>query len=258
MSFEFDGDKYSKASSHQKEWGERLIAELDLDGSERILDLGCGDGALSAHLAAMVPRGEVLGVDASTGMLDVAKRIERPNLRFELLDINALAFDGEFDVVFSNATLHWIKDHKRLLASVQRALRGGGRIRFNFAADGNCSHFFVVIREAMVQDEFAVHFAGFEWPWYMPAVDEYRALAESSGLRALKVWGENGDRRFTDEDAIIRWIDQPSLVPFLAHVSAPDRAAFRSFVVRRMIEETRQDDGSCFETFRRVNVSAAK
>ena len=82
MAHEFDGKKYAKASAHQKEWGTRLIAELDLQGTERILDLGCGDGALSAQIADLVPDGEVVGIDASRGMIEAARPKARKNLRF--------------------------------------------------------------------------------------------------------------------------------------------------------------------------------
>jgi trans-aconitate methyltransferase len=174
------------------------------------------------------------------------------------MDINELNYCEQFDVVFSNAALHWIKDHKHLLRHVGRALRKGGRLRFNFAGEGNCSHFFSVIREAMSAKAFAVHFAGFDWPWYMPTVEEYRVLMEVSGLHNGRVWGENADRYFPDAKEMIKWIDQPSLVPFLAHVPDSDKAAFREYVTNRMIEETRKDDGRCFETFRRINVSAHK
>jgi trans-aconitate methyltransferase len=258
MRHEFDGKKYENASAHQKEWGSKLVEELNLQGTERVLDLGCGDGMLTAKLAELVPKGEVVGIDASKGMIDTAQPRARQNLRFLLMDINELSFSEEFDVVFSNATLNWVKDHRRLCANVHRALRVGGRIRFNFAGDGNCSSFIKVIREAMSRDEFAAHFSAFEWPWYMPPVAEYSTLIESTSLRSVRVWGENADRFFPDEETMIRWIDQPSLVPFLVCVAAGAKESFRSFVVRRMVEETRQEDGRCFETFRRINVSATR
>jgi trans-aconitate methyltransferase len=258
MTHEFDGKKYEKASTHQKEWGNKLIAELGLKGNERVLDLGCGDGTLTAQIAELLPEGEVVGVDASQGMIDVAATKEQPNLRFLRLDINHLDYENKFDVVFSNATLHWIKDHQRLLKNVHRALRADGHIRFNFAGDGNCSHFFTVIRDAMALDEFRSFFAEFDWPWYMPSVDEYDALAKSSGLHDVRVWGENADRFFPDAETMIRWVDQPSLVPFLPLVPVPVKTSFREFVVNRMIKETKQEDGKCFETFRRINVSATK
>ncbi len=258
MAHEFDGKKYAQASAHQKEWGTRLIAELDLQGAERVLDLGCGDGALTAQIADLVPRGEVVGIDASRGMIEAAQPKSRGNMRFVLMDINELDFSGQFDVVFSNATLHWVKDHRRLLHNVGRALAEGGRLRFNFAGDGNCSNFFSVVLEAIAAEEFAGHFAGFDWPWYMPSVEEYAALVDASGLADGSVRGENADRHFADAEAMIRWIDQPSLVPFLAHVPDGARPRFREYVIKRMIAETRQADGRCFETFRRIDVSARK
>ena len=258
MIHEFDGERYAQASAHQKEWGTTLIAELNLEGSERVLDLGCGDGALTAQIAALVPRGKVLGIDASEGMIAAAQLKACQNLRFVRMDINDLSFSAEFDVAFSNATLHWVKDHQRLYANVCRSLRPGGRIRFNFAAEGNCSHFFWVIREATSQAEFSVYFQDFEWPWYMPAVDVYAALVASSGLGEVRVWGENADRFFSDAEQMIRWVDQPSIVPLLACVAEKHKRQFRDYVVRRMLDETQQSDGRCFATFRRVNVSAQK
>ncbi len=68
VSFEFDGQRYRQSSTHQKEWGMRPISELALRGDEAILDVGCGDAVLTARLARLVPRGRVLGIDASTGM----------------------------------------------------------------------------------------------------------------------------------------------------------------------------------------------
>ena len=258
MPHEFDGRKYEKASTHQKEWGLKLVEELDLQGTETVLDLGCGDGSLTSRIAELVPRGEVVGIDASRSMIDTALGKKRDNLSFLLADINSLDFTECFDIVFSNATLHWIMDHRKLLANVHRALRPGGRLRFNFAGDGNCSNLYEVIREAMARPEFSSYFTRFEWPWYMPPLDEYRNLAESSGLDEVQVWGENADRYFPDADAMIRWIDQPSLVPFLKHMDDRDKKPFRDFVVRGMIEETQQADGRCFETFRRINLRAVK
>jgi trans-aconitate methyltransferase len=258
MTHEFDGKKYEKASDHQREWGTKLISELGLKGNERILDLGCGDGTLTSKLAGFLPDGEVVGIDASKGMIDVAISKEQSNLRFRKLDIDHLDYENQFDVVFSNATLHWVKDHQQLLRNAHRALRKAGRIRFNFAGDGNCSYFLTVIRDAIEQDEFRSFFTEFEWPWYMPSVYEYEVLAKSIGFSDINVWGENADRFFPDAQAMIRWIDQPSLVPFITFISDNSKESFRNFVVSRMVEETKQEDGKCFETFRRINISAMK
>jgi len=179
-------------------------------------------------------------------------------LHFILKDIDCLDFNDEFDLIFSNAALHWVKDHYRLLQNVRRALRDKGSIRFNFAADGNCTHFFKVIREAMTLGKFKAYFHDLEWPWYMPSISEYESIIYQSGLQNIKVWSENADRYLPDVQTMVNWVDQPSLVPFLSHVADIDKEELRDFVVRRMVEETMQGDGRCFETFRRINVFAER
>ncbi len=77
-SYEFDPKKYLQASSHQKDWGNRLIDELQLSGDEIILDLGCGEGTLTARLAALVPRGGVVGMDSSPQMIEAARESGDP------------------------------------------------------------------------------------------------------------------------------------------------------------------------------------
>jgi trans-aconitate 2-methyltransferase len=258
MAYEFDGEQYQKASSHQKEWGSKLIQELDLRGDERILDLGCGDGELTAQLARRVPRGSVLGIDASQGMIEAAGRHAAGNLRLARQDINTLDYDDAFDLIFSNATLHWIKDHRQLLQRVRRALRRGGVLRFNFAAAGNCAHLVAVVRRAVALPAYRPYFEDFAWPWFMPTLGEYEDLMRRSEFRETRVWLENADHFFPDAQALTRWVDQPSLVPFLAHLGADPKQSFRDFVVEQMVRATVQKDGRCFETFRRINVFARK
>ena len=259
MAFEFDGEKYKRASGQQKAWGKGLISELELAGYESILDLGCGDGALTTELAEHVPDGFVLGIDASENMIATARKNHAGvNLRFERQDINTMGFGPEFDVIFSNAALHWIKNHNTLLRNVFNCLRNGGIARFQFAADGNCSNLLRIIREVMFESPYIDAFREFDWPWYMPTCREYRVLLDAVPFTETKVWCTNADKYFESSEVMTRWIEQPSLVPFLGWIAESDRQRFRDAVVERMIDETQQDDGTCFETFRRINVWARK
>jgi trans-aconitate methyltransferase len=191
-------------------------------------------------------------------MIQAAREHQAPNLKFAVSDINELNFQEQFDVVFSNATLHWIKDHQNLLRRVFQSLRHNGMARFNFAGDGNCAHFNQVVQAIMCQAEYAAYFQSFDWPWYMPKVEDYRTIAGQFQFREVQVWNENADRYFPDAKALIRWIDQPSLVPFLARVDTAAQGRFRANVIKAMLKATRQPDGRCFETFRRLNLLARK
>jgi trans-aconitate methyltransferase len=256
--FEFDGNKYKKASTHQKEWGNKIISEFKLNGNEKILDLGCGDGVLTKQLSDLVPHGFVLGIDSSQGMINTAKELESSNLLFRQLNINDIDFSDEFDIIFSNATLHWILNHKNLLANSYKALKRNGVVRFNFAGDGNCSTFYAVIKEVIRLKEFMDYFIDFQWPWYMPIINEYKVLVDSCAFNDIKIWEENADRYFPTKDEMIKWIDQPSIVPFIKLVDGKQKGKFRDIVINEMIKRSEQADGRCFETFRRINVFAKK
>ena len=257
-SHEFDGEKYKKASKHQKEWGNAIISELKLSGDESILDLGCGDGVLTKQLSELVPSGKVLGIDGSEGMINTAKIISSSNLTFERMDINDIAFENEFDFIFSNAALHWIKEHDKLISNCYKALRQNGFIRFNFGGAGNCSNFIAVIKEVIKYEKYKDFFEDFEWPWYMPSVKEYDEKFSNSNFSDVEIWEENADRYFNNQDEMIKWIEQPSIVPFIKLVDERLKNEFLYEVIKLMIERTKQSDGRCFETFRRINVYASK
>lgn len=256
--FEFDGKKYKKASVHQKEWGNALISEFLFRGDERILDLGCGDGVLTEQLALAVPNGSVLGIDASGGMIETAKSIVRQNLEFRQMDINELDFENEFDVIFSNAALHWVKDHKRLLKNAHRALKERGRLLWDFGGAGNCANFIAVARGKIKDEKYAGHFRDFAWPWQMPSKAEYEKWMSASGFSDFTIVEVNRDRYFSSEEEMIRWIDQPCLVPFLSCLPEGDKERFRGEVIAEMRERTRQPDDTYFETFRRLKIAAVR
>ena len=258
MAYEFDGKKYQKASAHQKEWGNKLISELNLKGDEKILDLGCGDGALTQILSNLVPNGFIIGVDASKGMIEVAKEKESNNLKFLLMDIENLEINEKFDIIFSNAALHWVKNHQKLYEKLSIILNKNGTIRFNFAADGNCSNFFNIIKQNIQEKEYQNYFKDFNWPWFMPTLDEYKNITDNFQFSSIKIWGENADRYFSDKEALIGWIEQPSIVPFLEYLPDDKKEPFTNEVIEKMLKATIQDDGRYFETFRRINVFMKK
>ena len=256
--FEFDGEKYKTASKHQKEWGNDLISEFSFNGNETILDLGCGDGILTEQLALFVPRGKVLGIDASLHLIETAGMIHRNNLNFAHMDINKMNFEKEFDLIFSNAALHWVKDHRRLLKNAHKALKTNGKILWDFGGAGNCANFVSVIQSIIAEHPYAKYFKDYEWPWFMPSKAQYTDFLSAVGFSSCTIRELNRDRYFPSASDMIRWIDQPCLVPFLKQVPQELKAAFRQRVIEEMLERTQTPDGTYFETFRRIRIYAGK
>ena len=121
---------YERSSSAQFGWAMDIISGLKLDGGERVLDIGCGDGKVTARLASLVPDGEAVGIDLSRDMIAHARerhsRENHSNLLFEVRDALQLDYREEFDLVVSFACLHWIRDHSTVLKGILRALKPGG------------------------------------------------------------------------------------------------------------------------------------
>lgn len=178
------------------------------------------------------PYGKTIGIDASPGMIEAAKKLESGNLSFVCMDINHMGFTNDFDLVFSNAALHWIKDHRQLLNKCLTALKPGGIIKWSFGGFGNSANLIETFVTVMASPEFKTIFAGFEWPWYMPAKEEYAELLKEAGFSGIEVTIENADRYFQNSDEMIRWIDQPCIVPFIDYLSTEEaKSKFRQTVV---------------------------
>ena len=171
---------YAANARFVSDLGAPVLALLDPRPGERILDLGCGDGALTERLAAA--GAEVLGVDASPDMV-VAARAR--GLRAELADGHALAFRAEFDAVFSNAALHWMTDPDAVAAGVARALRPGGRFVAEQGGHGNVAALRVALCAALASE------AGVETDlseiWSFPSVAEQTARLERAGFAVEEI-----------------------------------------------------------------------
>jgi SAM-dependent methyltransferase len=172
---------YNEKHAFVWEKGKDLLEQLAPRRGERILDLGCGTGHLTAEIAS---RGaEVVGVDRSAEMIAEARR-QYPDLRFEVADALQLAFDEQFDAVFSNAVLHWIREPDRVIRGVARALRRNGRYVVEFGGRGNIAKLMAAVSRAW--KAFGIEAAPEDFPWYYPSIGEYAALLENHGLEVCE------------------------------------------------------------------------
>jgi trans-aconitate methyltransferase len=165
----------------------RLLA---LTGTERILDVGCGDGKISAALADRVPRGSVLGVDPSHDMIAFAsKQFAGPlrgNLRFEVADARRLPYRAEFDLVVSFNALHWVPEQEAALRSIHAALAPGGQAILRFVPQGPRRSLEDVIEETRETARWASFFTDYQTPFVHFTADDYRDLAQQAGFRVVR------------------------------------------------------------------------
>jgi SAM-dependent methyltransferase len=170
----WDPERYARNARFVADLGAPAVELLAPRAGERILDLGCGDGVLTAKLAAMGC--EVIGVDSSAAQVEAARKL---GLDARVIDGESLRFDGEFDAVFSNAALHWMQNPDAVIEGVLRALRPRGRFVGEFGGHGNVAKIMKALVEALnrrgIDGEAAIL-------WYFPTVEEYSAKLKIAGF----------------------------------------------------------------------------
>ncbi len=189
--FEWNADEYAKYSSAQEKWANELLAKIDLKGNENVLDLGCGDGRITVKIVEAVGHGSVIGVDNSGEMIKLANRKFPPdkylNLSFRVMDAKELTFNNEFDVVFSNAALHWVDDHKKVMEGISRSLKSGGRFLIQTGGTGNAAAAFETVREMSLLDEWSPYLKDAKSPYNFLSDKDYEILIPGAKLKPLRI-----------------------------------------------------------------------
>jgi len=253
---EWNASEYNRRSALQKWLADKSLAGLDLCGSERVLDVGCGDGKITAEIAERLPSGSVVGVDPSTGMIEFAREhflAEHPNLSFVVGDATRLSYGDAFDLVVSFNTLHWVPDQAAALRCIRDAMHSTGRSLLQFVSRGVRKSLEDVIEETRDDPRWSRYFADYHRPYLHMPPEEYRRLAESCGLRvdhldvALEAWDFGSRAAFADFAGVtfVEWTRRIPAVEkreFIADVldrykrlgddSAADAAVFHFYQMR--------------------------
>ncbi|MEJ7139310.1 class I SAM-dependent methyltransferase [Amphibiibacter pelophylacis] len=179
MNQPWNAQQYTTHAAFVPELGQPVLDWLAPKPGEQILDVGCGDGALTLRLQQA--GAQVVGVDASPDMIATA---QARGLDAQVMDGAALNFEPRFDAVFSNAALHWMLKPDAVIAGVVRALKPGGRFVAEMGGAGNIA----ALLQAM-QETFAQHpeFGAFDNPWFFPSPDDYAARLQAHGLNVRRI-----------------------------------------------------------------------
>ncbi len=210
MSYKWNAEEYYKNSSEQYKWAKELISKLYLNGNEKILDIGCGDGKITAEFAKLLPHGFVIGIDNSMELLEFAiknfPQDKYPNLTFIYENAIDLDFENEFDIIFSNATLHWIKDHLRVLKGIKKSLKRDGKVLLQMGGKGNAEDLIKVLDNMIKSDEWKSYFYDFDFPYSFYDVDDYKIWLQQVNLREKKIELIQKDMIHQGEEKFKNWI----------------------------------------------------
>jgi len=226
---EWNATAYNHISTLQEVMAEKEIRLLRLTGAERVLDVGCGDGKVTAEIADLVPRGSVLGVDPSHNMIDFAGSHfggpKRTNLRFETGDARRLSYRAEFDLVVSFNALHWVLEQEEALRSIENSLRPGGRAVLRFVPREKGWAIEYILEEVRAQPRWAGCFTGFQPPFAHFTPEQYRDMAVGCGLIVDHIVVEDGSWDFRSRAAFAAFC-AGTFVEWTRLVPEADRPAF--------------------------------
>jgi len=253
---DWNAARYHELSTPQQAWGRRVLGRIEAVGTERALDIGCGTGRLTAELARMLPRGEVVGVDRSVSMLEAAAawlRTAAPGTRLVLADAAALPFNRAFDVVFSTATFHWVRDHSALFRSIIVALKPGGRLVAQCGGGPNIA-LLHARAERLMRVRYLPWFDGWRDPWYFADVESTRRRLSGVGFERIELSLEEAPTTFPSAREFAEFITTVCVRTHLARLPAIERRAF----VEALTVDAAGDTPPFTLDYWRLNISASR
>lgn len=252
----WDGASYAANTAHHRRYDEAFLASIPLRPTDRVLDVGCGSGDLTSKLAALVPDGSVVGLDAQPSMVEEARTRARANQRFVVTPAQQLAAavgPQRFDVVVSQSVLHWLPwpDHAVVVDQCRAVLRPGGALRIECGGGDNVTDVADLLGEiALVYGHTGAV------PWTFTGAGAYLDLLVEHGFNVDGGWVRTiAQRRPFDESTVRGWLHSQVLQAYEAGIDPARHAAFRADVDRRL-GELRRPDGSYDRTFVRLDLLA--
>ena len=247
----WDAATYDSCGTFVWEHGADLIEVLAPRPGDRVLDVGCGTGHLTARIAES--GADVLGIDASEAMV-LQARSNYPHLRFEVLDALEMDLEPQFDAVFSNAVLHWITEPDAAAARILKALKPGGRFAAEFGGKGNISTIIEAVhraRERMGAKRIE------QVPWYFPSAGEYSALLERLGFEVTHAQLFDRPTRLGEGDGtMVAWL-QMFAEPLLNDLTEPERGKVCG-IAEDALRANMLNDGAWVADYVRLRVVAGK
>jgi trans-aconitate 2-methyltransferase len=253
---------YAANSVVQQTWARELIAKLKLRDGENILDVGCGDGKVTAEIVRAVPAGFVVGIDASPQMIAFAKKTfpskKNPNLKFQVMDARKIKFAQQFDLIFSNAALHWVDDHEKILRGASAVLKSGGRLVVSCGGKGNAQDVFVALRPEMRLKRWREFFKKMPTPYFFYAPDDYEKWLPKFGFKIQKIKLAPKDATYESAEGFATWL-RTTWIPYVQRVPENVCEEFIAAVTERYVAKHPADaDGKVHVRMVRLEIDAVK
>ncbi len=247
----WNADLYDGNHSFVSKFGSHLLELLSPVEEEQILDIGCGTGDLAHKIYQH--GAHVTGVDKSENMVHQAN-IKYPDVTFIAKDVLELEYNNSFDAVFSNATLHWVKQPEEALQHIYNSLKSGGRFVAEFGGKDNVQ---IITNEIILQIKKAgIPYTPDQFPWYFPSIGEYTTLMEKTGFHVTFAQHFDRPTPLEGETGLRNWMKM-----FCGNIFENQPEAIQEHVmihVENNLKETLYQDGQWIADYKRLRVVGIK
>ena len=251
---DWDAARYHRISDPQWSWGLRVVDRLAPAAGERILDIGCGTGRLTAEIRGRVPSVRLVGIDRSSPMLEQAAGLHGDRIHYVRSDATRLPFIGTFDAVFSTATFHWIPDHPALFGEIHRVLNSNGRLVAQAGGGPNLQRLYDRAASLARDSAFASFFDGWQDPLTFAGVEDTKERLDHAGFRDVEVWLESMPATFAGAPAFTEFVATVCLRHHLHRLPDARRADF----LGQIASLSAGDDPPFTLDYWRLNIDARK
>ena len=248
----WNAELYDDKHAFVFQYGESVIDLLDVKPGERILDLGCGTGHLTKHIQEL--GADVVGIDSSPEMIAQAQG-KNPDVDFSVASGTDFHFDEPFDAVFSNATLHWIREQDSLITCVYNTLKPKGRFVAEFGGKGNMEKLIAATQQVLKQHGYT-RLAEMK-PWYFPSLGEYISKLEAHGFRVT--FAMHFDRKTLLQDGekgVAKWIAMFGS-QYLEGIAAGEKQQMLDEITK-LLEPDYNEGGQWYADYKRLRFVAVK
>ena len=232
---EWNAPGYARIAQLQEAMAAEALALLQLKGSEKVLDVGCGNGKITAQIAARVPEGRVVGVDPSSEMIAFATGQfvpAHPNLHFETGDGGSLRFNAEFDLVVSFNALHWIPNQDVALSSIRSTMKLNSLAQLRLVPAGKRKSLENVIEETRCSPRWTSSFEDFHDPYLHWTPEQYAAAAKRNHFLVGDIRTEDRVWDFGSRDAFVAF-GMVTFVEWTKRLPDEEKPAFVTDVLDR-------------------------
>lgn len=251
MNIEWDAAKYTSDFSFVHQYGNSVIGLIDADDNSTILDLGCGNGALSKVL---YDKGYIVkGIDASRELLDIAEK-DYPDIEFIQADATDFSLQEPVDIVFSNAVFHWIDKERQqdMLKCVYNVLKENGQFVFEFGGYGNTQFIHKTLEEVFAEYKYT-----YKMPCYFPTISEYATLLENAEFRVRYAVLFDRMTELKGENGLRDWINMFVKTPFTVIENEEEKNIIIDKTVDRL-KDILYREGKWYADYVRLRMKAIK